>query len=77
MARAGLGEKDYTIKDIRAKAMTDASKVGYDLDELQAAGAYAAPPTTQGYIKQREVPVSLSDCCCRRLDIGCHPRTCL
>ncbi|ESH90737.1 hypothetical protein B551_0222460 [Cupriavidus sp. HPC(L)] len=77
MERAGLAKKDYTIKDIRAKAMTDASKAGYDLDELQVAGAHAEGSTTQGYIKQREVPVSLSDCCCRRLDIGCHPRTCL
>ena len=58
MARAGLAEKDYTIKDIRAKAMTDASKAGYDLDALQVAGAHADRSTTQGYIKQREVPVS-------------------
>lgn len=58
MARAGRGEKDYTIKDFRAKPMIGASKAGHDLDALQVAGAHADGSTTQGDIKQREVPVS-------------------
>ncbi|MGF6726710.1 hypothetical protein P3T43_006100 [Paraburkholderia sp. GAS41] len=58
MARAGLSDKPYTIKDIRAKAMTDAKRAGYDLDALQVAGAHTDRSTTQGYIKSREVPLS-------------------
>ena len=52
------GHKGYTIKDIRAKALTDAKKAGYDIDALQVAGAHADRATTVGYIKQRDVPVS-------------------
>lgn len=59
MARAGLGEKDYTIKVFRAKAMSDAKRAGYDLDALQAAGIHTDRSTTEDYIKQREVPVSI------------------
>lgn len=56
--RAKIGEVDYTVKDIRAKALTDAKKAGYDIDALQVAGAHADRATTEGYIKQRDVPVS-------------------
>lgn len=38
--------------------MTDAKSAGYDIDELQVAGAHADHATTKDYIKQREVPVS-------------------
>jgi hypothetical protein len=58
MTRAGLKGKPYTVKDIRAKALTDAKKAGYDIDALQVAGAHAVRATTAAYIKQREVPVS-------------------
>jgi integrase len=58
MQRAGLADKPYTIKDIRAKAMTDAKRAGYDLEALQVAGAHTDRSTTEGYIKSREVPVS-------------------
>jgi integrase len=58
MQRAGLNDRPYTIKDIRAKAMTDAKRSGYDLDALQVAGAHTDRSTTEGYIKSREVPVS-------------------
>lgn len=58
MARAKLADKPYTIKDIRAKAMTDAKNAGYDLDALQVAGAHADRATTADYIKSRQVPVS-------------------
>jgi integrase len=56
--RAGLGKMPYTIKDIRAKAMTDAKAAGYDIDALQVAGAHADKSTTEIYIKSRAVPVS-------------------
>lgn len=59
MARAGLGDKPYTIKDIRAKAMTDAKRAGYEMEELQVAGAHTDISTTAGYIKSRGVPVSI------------------
>lgn len=58
MERAGLNDKPYTIKDIRAKAMTDAKRAGYDIDALQVAGAHTDRSTTEGYIKAREVPLS-------------------
>ncbi|MEM5424719.1 tyrosine-type recombinase/integrase [Paraburkholderia ferrariae] len=56
--RAKLESKPYTIKDIRAKAMTDAKRAGYDIDALQVAGAHTDRATTEIYIKSREVPVS-------------------
>ncbi|WP_373379852.1 tyrosine-type recombinase/integrase [Cupriavidus nantongensis] len=58
LVRAKLDGKDYTVKDIRAKALTDAKKAGYDIEALQVAGAHTDRATTEGYIKQREVPVS-------------------
>ncbi|WAL80999.1 tyrosine-type recombinase/integrase [Pandoraea sp. XJJ-1] len=58
MERAGLGSKPYTIKDIRAKAMTDAKRSGYKIDELQIAGAHTDRSTTEGYIKARDIPTS-------------------
>ncbi|SNT33349.1 Phage integrase family protein [Noviherbaspirillum humi] len=56
--RAGLKDKDYTIKDIRAKALTDGKKAGHSMQDLQIAGAHTNAATTAIYIKQREVPVS-------------------
>lgn len=46
------------MKDIRAKALTDAKRAGYDIEALQVAGAHADRATTEGYIKQRDVPLS-------------------
>lgn len=57
--RAKLGEVDYVVKDIRAKALTDAKREGYDIEALQVAGAHADRATTEGYIKQRDVPRSI------------------
>jgi hypothetical protein len=48
MQRAGLGDKPYRIKDIRAKAMTDAKRSGYDLEALQVAGTHTDRSTTEG-----------------------------
>ncbi|WP_429498893.1 tyrosine-type recombinase/integrase [Robbsia andropogonis] len=56
--RAKLSNAPYTVKDIRAKAMTDANIEGYDLDALQVAGAHTDRDTTADYIKSRLVPVS-------------------
>ncbi len=58
MKRAELEGMDYTAKDIRAKALTDAKKAGYDIEALQVADAHTDRSTTGDYIKQREVPVS-------------------
>lgn len=65
MKRAELGEMDYTVKDARAKALTDAKKAGYDIKALQVAGVHADRSTTEGYIKQREVPVSTAASPCQ------------
>lgn len=56
--RAGLSKAPYTVKDIRAKAMTDARRAGYDIDALQVAAAHSDRNTTEIYIKSRDVPVS-------------------
>ncbi|MCA8260864.1 tyrosine-type recombinase/integrase [Burkholderia multivorans] len=50
--------KPYTIKDIRAKALTDAKRAGYAIEELRVAGAHTDTSTTETYIKSREVPRS-------------------
>jgi hypothetical protein len=46
------------VKDIRAKALTDAERAGYDIEALKIAAAHSDTKTTQIYLKQREVPVS-------------------
>ncbi len=57
-ARAGLEAVQYTIKDIRAKALTDGERAGYDIKVLQVAAAHSTPGMTETYIKQRNVPVA-------------------
>ena len=47
-----------TLKDIRAKAATDAKKAGYSMEELQVALAQTDQNTTKGYVRTRETPVS-------------------
>lgn len=56
--RAGLLEHGYTVKDIRAKALTDAERAGYSIEQLQVAAAHADSKTTEIYVKARAVPVS-------------------
>jgi integrase len=51
-------EKSYTIKDIRAKALTDAERAGYDVKEIKDAAAHAKISTTETYFKQRNIPLS-------------------
>lgn len=55
---AGLGQHKYTIKDIRAKAMTDAKAQGYDMDALMIAAAHTDIATTKVYMKDRKTPLS-------------------
>jgi integrase len=56
--RAGLAKPGYTVKDIRAKALTDAERAGYSIEQLQVAAAHADSKTTEIYVKSRSVPVS-------------------
>jgi integrase len=56
--RVKLHELGYTVKAIRAKALTDAERAGYDIAALQIAAAHSDSKTTQIYLKQRDVPVS-------------------
>lgn len=51
-------EQSYTIKDIRAKALTDAERAGYDVKEIKDAAAHAKISTTETYFKQRNIPIS-------------------
>lgn len=55
-ARAGV--LGVTSKGIRAKAATDAFKAGYRRDQIKVGLAHTSEGTTDGYIKQRETPVS-------------------
>jgi integrase len=54
--RAGI--KDATLKDIRAKAMTDANKNGYTIKQISIGGAHTNEAITEGYIKRRQTPTS-------------------
>ncbi|VWD22161.1 tyrosine-type recombinase/integrase [Burkholderia contaminans] len=56
--RAGLLHFGYTVKDIRAKAITDGQRDGYDVAALQVAAAHTDKKMTETYIKQRNVPVA-------------------
>ncbi|MDE3023237.1 MAG: tyrosine-type recombinase/integrase [Pseudomonadota bacterium] len=47
-----------TLKDIRAKAATDATNKGYLESQLQTALAHTDAATTRGYIRTRQIPVS-------------------
>jgi integrase len=53
-----VGVRDATLKDLRAKALTDAKKKGYRMEQLQIAAAHTDTQMTEEYIKSREVPVS-------------------
>ncbi len=54
--RAGIS--GVTLKDIRAKAATDAKSQGYSQDQIQIGLAHTDGGTTRDYIRSREVPVS-------------------
>lgn len=57
-ARRKVGLNHITLKDIRAKAATDATKAGHSLDELKVALAHTDTKTTLRYVRANEVPVS-------------------
>lgn len=54
--RAGV--TNATLKDLRAKAMTDAKKAGYTIEQLKVAAAHTDGAMTEDYIKVRETAVS-------------------
>lgn len=54
--RAGV--KNATIKDLRAKALTDARRAGYGKEALQVAAAHSSYETTEIYLKPFEEPLS-------------------
>lgn len=56
--RAGLEDARYTIKDIRAMALTDAENAGYDIEALKETAAHTNEKQTLDYIKSRNVPTS-------------------
>ncbi|MDZ4056035.1 MAG: tyrosine-type recombinase/integrase [Polynucleobacter sp.] len=58
-AKERAGILGVTLKDVRAKAATDAKDQGYSMQEIQIALAQADESTTRGYVRSREVPVSV------------------
>lgn len=54
--RAGV--TNATIKDLRPKALTDAERAGYRIEELKTAAAHTSVTTTEGYLKAFREPVS-------------------
>lgn len=65
--RAGV--EGVTLKDIRAKAASDAKRIGYSEQQIQTALAHTDGATTRGYIRSRDIPVSevVLKLPCRRL----------
>jgi integrase len=55
--RAGV--TGATIKDLRPKALTDAKRAGYGIEELKVAAAHSSVTTTEGYMKTFDEPVSV------------------
>ena len=51
--------ENVTLKDLRAKAITDASKLGYALDQISITAAHTKPQTTLSYIKVKDTPISI------------------
>lgn len=56
--RAGLAKVAYTVKDIRAKALTDAKNAGYNIEALKDHSAHTNEVQTADYIKSRHIPRS-------------------
>lgn len=50
--------------------MTGAKKAAYAIEALQVAGAHTDRSTTEGYIKQRDVPLSILRLHMPRIDSG-------
>ncbi|WP_197325508.1 hypothetical protein [Ralstonia solanacearum] len=56
--RAGLDALPYNVKDVHAKALTDAANAGYDMEKLRVAAVHTDIKQTEDYVKRRSVPVS-------------------
>lgn len=54
--RAGV--ENATLKDLRAKAITDAKKAGYNIKQISTGAAHSDTAMTEQYIKRRETPIS-------------------
>lgn len=52
------GVTGLALKDLRAKALTDAKGAGYRREQLQVAAAHSDAQMTERYIRLRETPVS-------------------
>lgn len=59
-ALTDYADKDYTIKDIRPKSLTDAKRESGDLGMVQDMAAHSSVTTTEGYMRDREVPTVVS-----------------
>jgi integrase len=57
-ARAKSGVHDATLKDLRAKALTDAERAGYKIEEISVGAAHTNVQQTQDYIKLKRTPTS-------------------
>lgn len=54
--RAGV--KNATLKDLRAKALTDAKRDGYAIEQISVGAAHTDTSMTEHYIKRRTTPTS-------------------
>lgn len=58
-ACARVGLKGLTLRDLRAKAATDAKLAGSTLDEIKTGLVHTSTGTTAGYIRVHDTPTSL------------------
>ncbi|GAB3629036.1 integrase [Pandoraea terrae] len=56
--RAKLADVEYSVTDIRAKALTVAKRTGYHIEALQAAAAQSDANVAEDSVKIRDVSVS-------------------
>lgn len=57
-ARVRAGVTDATLKDIRAKAISDAKKKGYTTKQIQLGAVHTTEGMTEHYIRDQATPVS-------------------
>lgn len=57
-ARDRAGVTDATLKDLRAKALTDAKRDGYAIEQISVGAAHTDTDMTEQYIKRRTTPTS-------------------
>ena len=57
-ARKRAGLEQLTLKDLRAKAITDAKLAGYQRKQLSVGAAHTSEDMTEHYIRIKETPVS-------------------